>query len=97
MTIARVILINVPEGKSEAADRIWIEECSPLLRRQKGCRLEKWMRSLERPNLHISYSEWDSIDDIEAYRQGADHEAIRNEARALQGGRAVVWCYEILN
>ena len=95
MTIARVILINVPEGKSDAVERIWKNECSPLLRRQKGCRLEKMMRSLDRPNLHISYSEWDSIDDIEAYRAGADHEMIRNEARA-QGGRAVVWCYEIL-
>lgn len=96
MTIARVILINVPEGKNEAAEKIWKEECSPLLKRQKGCRLEKYMKSLDHPNIHISYSEWDSLQDIENYRQGADHEVIRNEARALQGGRSVVWCYKIL-
>lgn len=96
MTIARVILIHVPEGKAPEAEKIWKQECSGLLRRQKGCRLEKFMKSMDRPNLYISYSEWDSMAEIEAYRSGADHEVIRQEARALQGGRAVVWCYEIL-
>ena len=58
MTIARVILINLASGKSGDAERVWKEECAPLMIRQKGCRSEKFMRSLDRPELFISYSEW---------------------------------------
>ena len=97
MTIARVILINLAEGDSGDAERIWKEECSPLMARQQGCHSEKLMRSLDRPDLFISYSEWDSMEDIEGYRAGADHATIQSESRALQGARAVVWCYEILD
>lgn len=97
MTIARVILMNVPEEKREAAERVWKAECAPLMVRQPGCLSEKFMRSTDRPDIHISYSEWDSMDSINRYREGADHETIRSETRALQGTRAVVWCYEILD
>ncbi len=97
MTIARVILINVAEGDSGDAERVWKEECTPLMIRQKGCRSEKLMRSLDRPDLYISYSEWDSMEDIERYRSGTDHDTIQSEVRALEGARAVVWCYEILD
>ncbi len=97
MTIARVILFNVANGDSGDAERVWKEECAPLMIRQKGCRSEKLMRSLDRPELYISYSEWDSMEDVEHYRTGADHKTIQSEVNALQGARAVVWCYEILD
>ena len=96
MTIARVILMNVPPESSEQAERVWKEECAPLMVRQKGCHLEKLMKSLDRPGLYISYSEWDSRDDIDRYREGTDHATIQSETRALQDARAVVWCYEIV-
>ncbi len=97
MTIARVILINLANGKSGDAERVWKEECAPLMIRQKGCRSEKFMRSLDRPELYISYSEWDSMEDVERYRSGTDHKTIQSEVHALEGARAVVWCYEILD
>jgi heme-degrading monooxygenase HmoA len=97
MTIARVIIIKAPEEKFKEAEQIWKEDCAPLMRRQKGCRAEKFMRSLDHPDLYISYSEWDSQEDIDNYRNSEDHKKIRTESRALQGSRAVVWTYEILN
>lgn len=96
MTIARVILFNVPNGRQEEAQRVWLAECGPLIKRQKGCRLEKLMKSLDRPELFISYSEWDSLADIERYRASEEHDAVQRETRAIQGARAVVWAYEIV-
>lgn len=55
------------------------------------------MRSTDRPDLYISYSEWDSMADIERYRTTTEHETIQSEVRAIQGSRAVVWTYEILD
>lgn len=97
MTIARVIIIKTPEEKFSDAELIWTTQCAPLMRRQKGCRLEKFMRSTDRPDLYISYSEWDSVEDIEAYRKSTEHETIQSETRAIQGSRAVVWTYNILD
>ncbi len=97
MTIARVILINVPEENRQNAERVWKTECAPLMIRQRGCLSEKLMQSLERPEIYISYSEWDSMNSIDRYRESTDHETIQSEVRALQGARAVVWCYEILD
>lgn len=96
MTIARVIIIKTPEEKFSDAERIWKSQCAPLMRRQKGCRIEKFMRSTERPDLYISYSEWDNMAAIENYRATSEHDTIQSEVRALQGSRAVVWTYEIL-
>jgi heme-degrading monooxygenase HmoA len=96
MTIARVILINDPGDKPETAERIWKTQCAPLMTRQKGCLVEKLMHSLDRPELYISYSEWESLDAIEEYRKTTEHDTIKSEIRALQGARAVVWVYEIM-
>ena len=97
MTVARVIMINVPEANAMEAERVWKTDCAPLMIRQRGCRSEKLMKSLDRPGLYISYSEWDSLEDIDRYREGNDHDTIQSETRALQGARAVVWCYEIID
>lgn len=96
MTIARVILINAPGDNPETAERVWKTECAPLMTRQAGCLSEKLMRSLDRPELYISYSEWDSLDSIERYRETTEHDTIKSEIRALQDARAVVWVYEII-
>jgi heme-degrading monooxygenase HmoA len=97
MTIGRVIMITVPPENAADAERVWKTECGPLMIRQKGCRSEKLMKSLDRPGLYISYSEWDSADDIDRYRESTDHETIQSETYALEGARAVVWCYEIID
>ena len=97
MAIARVIIIKTPDEKFSDAELIWKKQCAPLMKRQKGCRLEKFMRSTERPDLYISYSEWDSMADIEKYRATTEHRTIQSEVHELQGSRAVVWTYEILD
>lgn len=97
MTIGRVIMITVPPETAQDAERVWKTECAPLMVRQKGCRSEKLMKSLDRPGLYVSYSEWDSTEDIDRYRTSTDHKTIRSETYALEGSRAVVWCYEIID
>jgi heme-degrading monooxygenase HmoA len=97
MTIARVIIIKTPDEKFSDAERIWKSQCAPLMQKQKGCRMEKFMRSTEQRDLYISYSEWDSVADIENYRSTTEHDTIQSEVRAIQGSRAVVWTYEILD
>jgi len=97
MAIARGIIIKTPDKKFSDAERIWKSQCAPLMQKQKGCRVEKFMRSTESPDLYISYSEWDSMDAIEGYRATTEHATIQSEVRAIQGSRAVVWTYEILD
>ncbi|MCH6588475.1 MAG: antibiotic biosynthesis monooxygenase, partial [Proteobacteria bacterium] len=73
-------------GGEGDAERVWKEECAPLMIRQKGCRSEKFMRSLDRPELYISYSEWDSMEDVERYRSGVA-EWMRGKDRRGRPGR----------
>ena len=47
MAIARVIIIKTPDKKFSDAERIWKSQCAPLMQKQKGCRVEKFMRSTE--------------------------------------------------
>ena len=37
------------------------------------------------------------MDAIEGYRATTEHATIQSEVRAIQGSRAVVWTYEILD
>ena len=49
---------------------------------------------MDSPGEYISYSEWESQEDIDRYRESDDHQKIQSHARALQGARAVVKRYE---
>ena len=41
MPIVRLIHVNVDPGQASDAERIWKEDCGPLMIGQKGCRSEQ--------------------------------------------------------
>jgi hypothetical protein len=47
--ITRMILVKVPTDKSAEAERLWREDCGPLLTKQPGCKNEQFLRSRENP------------------------------------------------
>jgi heme-degrading monooxygenase HmoA len=54
------------------------------------------LQSVENPGEMISMSTWDSVADIEAYRNSKEHDEIQRHTRELLGGaRATVKTYEI--
>jgi len=97
MTVVRLIHVNVAPDQAAEAERIWKEDCAPLMIRQKGCRSEQLLKCEDSPGEYISYAEWESQSDIDAYRDSAAHKQIQNHSRGLQGARAVVKRYQIVS
>lgn len=95
MPIVRMIYVKVDPQACAEAERVWKEECAPLMIKQPGCLSEKLLKCVDQPGEYISYSEWDSAADIERYRKSADHDTIVSHSRRLQGARATVKSYEV--
>ncbi len=97
MSIVRLIHVNVDPNQADEAERIWKEDCGPLMIQQKGCRSEQLLKCDDVPGEYISYSEWESQADIDAYRESEAHKEIQNHSRRLQGAKAVVKCYQVMS
>lgn len=95
MSIIRLIHIKVKPSEAQKAMQIWKKDCGPLMIKQKGCLSEKLLECEDAPGEYISYSEWESQEDIDRYRESPDHKKIREDARALQGAQAVVKRYKV--
>ena len=95
MSIIRLIHIKIDPSEVEKAMQVWKTECAPLMIQQKGCISEKLLRCLEAHEL-ISYSEWDTEDDIELYRNSDAHKEIVRHTRALKGAKAEVKLYDLV-
>jgi quinol monooxygenase YgiN len=83
MAIVRLIFVRVSPDQAGAAERLWKEECAPLMIRQEGCLSEELLRSAEVPGEYISYSVWESGEAIERYRANDAHREIKRHAGAL--------------
>jgi heme-degrading monooxygenase HmoA len=95
MAIARLIYVTVNEDQMAEAERIWKQECAPLMIQQSGCLSEELLKCIDTPGEYISYSEWSDQESIEKYLASPAHEEIRRHTRGLQGGRPVVKRYEV--
>jgi heme-degrading monooxygenase HmoA len=93
MAVIRLIHVKVEPSQSVEAERLWKQDCAPLMIRQSGCRSERLLKCLDEPGEYISYSEWDSQDAIDRYRASEDHKKIQAHARAIQGAKASVKRY----
>jgi len=96
MSVVRLIHVNVDPGQIAQVEGIWRKDCAPLMIRQKGCLSEQLLKCVDAPGEFISYSEWESEADIDAYRKSDAHKKIQDHARALQGARAVVKHYHVV-
>lgn len=83
-----------PEQTAEA-ERIWKEDCAPLMIQQPGCLSEELLKCLDEPGEYISYSEWQDDESIDRYRESPAHEEIVRHTRGLTGARAVTKRYEV--
>jgi heme-degrading monooxygenase HmoA len=95
MSIVRLIHITIDPTEIAKALQVWKTECAPLMIQQKGCVSEKLLRCRDTHEL-ISYSEWASEADIEAYLVSAAHKDIVRHARSLKGSKAVVKLYDLV-
>jgi quinol monooxygenase YgiN len=96
MPIARLIYVSVPAEQLAEAERLWKQECAPLMIQQPGCLSEELLKCLDAPGEYISYSEWQDQAAIDAYLASPAHEEIRRHTRGLQSGqRPVVKRYEV--
>ena len=96
MAIARLIYVSVDPGQSKEAERLWKDDCAPLMIKQPGCLSERLLKCVDTPGEYISYSEWDEQASIDKYLESDAHEEIRRHTRGLQGGsRPQVKRYEV--
>lgn len=93
MPIIRLIHVKVKPDSCAEAERIWKQDCAPLMIKQPGCLSEELLKCTNEPGEYISYAEWDSAKAIEDYRKSKDHQTIREHSRKLQGAQAVVKHY----
>jgi heme-degrading monooxygenase HmoA len=96
MPIARLIYVSVNSDQMAEAERLWKQECAPLMIQQPGCLSEELLKCLDSPGEYISYSEWENQEAIDRYLESQAHEEIRRHTRGLQSGsRPVVKRYEV--
>lgn len=90
MAIVRLIFVTVKPEDGAAAERLWKDECAPLMIRQEGCLSEELLKSLEKPGEYISYSVWENQQCIDRYRASAAHEEIKRHGARLKTEQAPV-------
>jgi quinol monooxygenase YgiN len=97
MAVVRLIFVTVKAEDASAAERVWKEDCAPLMIKQQGCLSEELLRSTEVPGEFISYAVWENQASIDRYLRSADHQLIKQHARGLKIEQApVVKCYELV-
>jgi heme-degrading monooxygenase HmoA len=92
-----MIIVTVPRDKAAEAERLWKEECAPLMIKQPGCLSEEFLRNRENPGEFISLSKWENPQAIDKYRDSPAHKHIQQHTRALMGVSKVdVKAYEVV-
>lgn len=94
MPVIRLIHVKVRPDQMAEAERIWKEDCAPLMIRCDGCLSEELLKCTDPAGEYISYSEWADAEAVERYRKSDEHAEIQRHARTLQGARAEVKLYE---
>ena len=83
--VTRMIFITVTPEKVAEAERIWKNECGPLLMKQRGCMTHLFMRSRENPHKFVSLSHWATPQAIDEYAASAAREEISSYTRGVLG------------
>jgi heme-degrading monooxygenase HmoA len=95
--ITRMILVSVPVDKAAESERLWKQECAPLMIKQPGCLSEQFLRGRENPGEFISLSTWETQAAIDRYRTSDAHKAIQQHTRALMNvAKVEVKTYDVV-
>lgn len=84
MPVARLIYASVEPAQAEEAERIWKQDCAPLMIREEGCLSEELLRAKDAPGEYISYSEWQDERAIERYETSDAHHTIEEHTKRLK-------------
>src|ERR671914_609405 len=95
--ITRMIYVRVPADKSGEAERLWKQDCAPLMIKHPGCLTEQFLRGCEDKGEFISLSTWEDQAAIDRYRESPEHAEIQKHTRALMGvSKVEVKTYEVV-
>jgi len=95
--ITRMILVNVPKERAAEAERLWKEECAPLMIKQPGCLSEQFLRGRENTGEFISLSTWENQAAIDKYRTSEEHKAVQQHTRGLMNvAKVEVKTYDVV-
>jgi quinol monooxygenase YgiN len=95
-TISRHIIVKASPDKAGEIERLWKQDCAPLMIKRPGCLREELLRCREDPGEYISVSEWESQQAIEQYLNSEEHKQIVAHTRGLTGMAATVKTYELV-
>ena len=95
--ITRLIIVAVPKDKIAEAERMWKQECAPLMIKSPGCKSEEFLRNRENPGEMISLSKWENQAAVDKYRASAAHKEIQKHTRSLMDvSKVEVKSYEVV-
>lgn len=95
--ITRMIIVKVPKEKAAEAERMWKQQCAPLMIKRPGCLSEQFLRAREDPEEFISLSTWEDQASIDKYRSSPEHQEIQQHTRALMNvAKVEVKTYEVV-
>jgi heme-degrading monooxygenase HmoA len=95
-TISRHVIVKAPQGKQAEIERLWKEDCAPLMIKRPGCLREEFLHCREDPTEYISISEWESQQAIDNYLKSQEYETIKQHTRGLTGVAATVKSYDLV-
>ena len=67
--ITRIVRLTVKDDASKEAFRNIYQRRNPFKNGVKGCKAVNIMRDVMHKNIYYTVSQWDSVDDLEAYRK----------------------------
>lgn len=88
MSIVRLIFVRVDPADVDEAERLWKQECAPLMIKQEGCLSEELLKSMDVPGEFVSYAVWENQKNIDRYLASSDHQSIKSHARGLRNVQA---------
>ena len=96
--ITRMIHVNVPQDKIAEAERLWRQDCGPVMIKQPGCISENFLRGRENRGEFISLSTWENQEAIDRYRKSEAHKAIQQHTRGLMNvAKVEVKSYDLVD
>jgi heme-degrading monooxygenase HmoA len=84
MAVARLIYVAVDPAQEQEAERLWKQDCAPLMIQQDGCISEELLKCSDQPGEYISYSEWQDAGAIKRYESSDAHHQIEEHTKRLK-------------
>jgi len=78
-----MIFVTVDPKQVDEAQKVWKEDCAPLMIKSDGCLSEELLEGLDNRAEFVSYSEWADEEAIRRYERSDAHKTIERETQRL--------------